>query len=133
MPFKILLALGLSTSIAHAANWQSLITSKDGSIALFVDTTTTEADGALRWASIRGVYAPSTKMTASGKWIDHEEIRYAFNCQTQQLRIEAMTFYYPDGTHETALTRQAPSQWITATPDSVGKLLIKPFCTRIRK
>lgn len=121
-----LVAMLLICEAADAAEWRLVAESKDGRSVL-VDTESIRVSDKIRRAWAKTIYPPYEEKTSDGKWIAYTLTRYAFNCDEDLYRVDALLAYHDDGTTESADQTELPS-WEPAPPESYVGLTLNLVC-----
>lgn len=123
-----------SETTPETSTWMPLGTDADGENEFSVAVSSIKVNGAIRRAWVKRVSAPKAGDAAvePGEWVSYSLSRYAFNCQRELWRIEALIQYYEDGTAWSAPARIFPNPWGPVPPDSVLNDELRFVCAHRR-
>jgi hypothetical protein len=117
---RILLTLVLAYSTSCSQEWVPVVTSEDKTTEVFVDASSVRVTDDIRTASIRTLFAPHTTHKTFGsnanKWESYLLTRLAFNCSNKTFKLEALTAYYEDETHESVPAERIADDWEPVVP-----------------
>jgi hypothetical protein len=125
-----LLTVLLASSAAHAAEWVSVDTQKNGTES-FVDVSSIRVEGGVRRFWTKDVPPPKTMRGPVGfmdKWLNYLLAREAINCDDETYRVESKAAYWDDGTDLSAPEESLPTAWKPIPPDSRAEVEMRLIC-----
>ena len=114
----------------QAAGWVSI--GKSAIHENFVDASSVKVAGATRQAWIKMVFLPHTQRgdgENAERWVTRDVARYAFDCEKELYRAEAIIEYYEDGSNFPISSYRFPQPWDPVPPDSTARAEMQFVCT----
>jgi hypothetical protein len=111
-----------------ASDWVRVTATNSSDGELFVNTASFQGNGNLRSLWEKHVFPPHSEKWL-GKWVNHAEDHWQFDCGEARVKMDARTDYYEDGTRWVADSKLiSATAWHRVPPDTIKDGEMKLLC-----